>query len=135
MAAAERRAVIIVESLVHEPGCRPFDEVVDRMAEQLRRHGFVAERFFDLDRELLARTGAQLRPYRVLLVFNPAVTHRILRCDPAAADRAVVLVTVRDTGDGIVVGASDPAQPVPPHLAAAVRDLNELLRTALSAAG
>ncbi|MDY7090091.1 MAG: hypothetical protein SYR96_33985 [Actinomycetota bacterium] len=111
----------------------PFDDVARRIEAGLRRHGFVVAPALDVDRELLVRVGGHLRPYRILLVHCPATTLRILRSDPAAAALAVVLVTVRDTGDGIAVSASEPARPVVDGVRSVGDGLRRRIRAALEA--
>jgi len=110
---------------------RPFVEVAGWVEAALCRHGFVVAAAFDLDRDQLAHTGAYLRPYRILLVHNPATTQRILRRDPSAADRAVVVVTVRDTGDGVAVSVPEPSRLAATGLGPVVDGLRGRIREAM----
>lgn len=118
---------------------RPFHTVARDVEGALRRHGFVPARSLDLDRQLLARIGGHLRPYRVLVVFCPATTRKILRDDPSAAVRSIVLVTVRDTGNGVEVDLPEPGDVPPAPVREIVADLHRRLgdavREAVQAAG
>jgi len=111
---------------------RPFDEVVRETEQTLHRHGFVPAATLDLQRELLEGAGAHLRPYVILAVVSLATTLRMLRRDPAAADRAVLLVTIRDTGDGVALSLSPPSGANSPDFGPVIADLRRRLMAALA---
>jgi uncharacterized protein (DUF302 family) len=89
---------------------KAFPEVVASITAALYRHGFVEVASVDLRAELSRRLGAHVPAHLVLLAINPAMTVRILRDDPDAADTAIVAVTVRETDGVVVVEVPDPGR-------------------------
>jgi len=117
--------------VVGAPECESFESSVAAVVSTLRMHGLVVSEPLDVQAELRERVGAYLVPYVVFCVFNPAITHRVLRCDPTAGARTVVLLVIRSAPHGIVVEVPDLSRPCDPATCEDVRQLRQRMLTAL----
>jgi uncharacterized protein (DUF302 family) len=123
-----------------DPLAFPFASVVAATESALRLYGFVLPAPLDLQRELRDRAGAYIGPYLVLIAFDPATTHQVLRRAPAAAAGTIMQVVIRGTSDGVIVEVPHPARATEPIVQDAVRGLRKRLaavidRLAATAAG
>ena len=88
-------------------GPAPAESVAGAVRLALAGHGFVVAAQFDVQQELLEHVGAHLAPYVVLFAFNPAATHRVARCRPAAVATRIFPVVIRYSDDGMIVEVPD----------------------------
>ncbi len=120
-----------------------FDEVVDRVTEELKKEGFGVLSDIDVQATLKAKLGIDRAPYRILGACNPPYAHQALEKEPDIGLLLPCNVVVRQDGDGsVTVAFMDPAsvlglvqRPELEDLGAQVRAKLVRVRDALAAGG
>ncbi|MGA7374105.1 MAG: DUF302 domain-containing protein [Methyloceanibacter sp.] len=87
----------------------PFDQVVSRVTEVLKREGFGLLTDIDVSATLKAKLGEDFRPYKILGACNPQLAHRALQLEDKIGTMLPCNVIVQQHADGAVeVSAVDP---------------------------
>lgn len=108
----------------------PFEKVVSRVEDALKKEGFGIITEIDVKETLKKKLGVDFRKYRVLGACNPAYAHRALQMEDKIGTMLPCNVIVQESGGSTVeVSAIDPVasmQAVPnealKELAVQVRD-------------
>jgi len=85
-----------------------FATAVDTVRSALAEQGFGVLTEIDVQRTLHDKIGAEMEPYLILGVCNPALAHRALDVDRSIGLMLPCTVVVRAGDDGVVVEVQDP---------------------------
>jgi uncharacterized protein (DUF302 family) len=114
-----------------------YDDVLARIPEVLKAHGFGVLTRIDVQQTLKEKLGVAFRRYQILGACNPRYAHRVLSAEPAAGALLPCSVAVwEEDGGRVTVNAVDPMQTVAatdPALAPFAAEVREALARALDA--
>ena len=87
----------------------PFDEVIDRVVEELKKEGFGVLTDIDVKATLKKKLDVDFRRYRILGACNPPFAHAALMAEDKIGTMLPCSVIVQETPEGAVeVSAIDP---------------------------
>jgi len=87
----------------------PFDEVIDRVVEELKKEGFGVLTDIDVKATLKKKLDVDFRNYRILGACNPPSAHAALMAEDKIGTMLPCNVIVQETSGGAVeVAAIDP---------------------------
>ncbi len=113
-----------------------FDEALQRTKEVLARHGFGVQAEIQISATLKAKLGVDIPREVILGVCNPGLAYKAIQAEPEITVLLPCNVTVRETPEGVLIGAADPRKLIEvagnPHLKDVALQAEKLLMEALS---
>lgn len=85
-----------------------FQEVVDKVSEELKSEGFGVLTEIDVKETLKKKIDVDFRNYRILGACNPQFAHKALSAEPNIGVFLPCNVIVQDSEGGVEVSAVDP---------------------------
>jgi uncharacterized protein (DUF302 family) len=86
-----------------------FDTVLEKLAEQLKEHGFGIMTEIDVKATLKKKIDVDFRPYKILGACNPVLAHKVLSAEAHIGVFLPCNVVVQENENGdIEVSAVDP---------------------------
>ena len=115
---------------------KPFNEVVAKVTENLKRQGFGIITSIDMKATLKEKLNIDFREYKILGACNPQFAHKALIAEPQIGVMLPCNVVVQQQNDGIVtVSAVNPMETMDrtlsPELKGVATEVSNRLRTAV----
>lgn len=85
-----------------------FAEVIARVKETFKKHGFGTLSEIDVRATLLEKTGEEIEPYTILGMCNPQLASRALKAEHEIGLLLPCNVLVHECGGAVQVSAQDP---------------------------
>ena len=85
-----------------------FEEVVNRVKEELKKEGFGVLADMDVKKTLKEKLGVDFRNYRILGACNPTFSHQAFTAEDKIGTMLPCNVIVQEKGDIVEVTAVDP---------------------------
>jgi uncharacterized protein (DUF302 family) len=86
----------------------PFDEVIARMTEELKKEGFGVLTEIDVKETLKKKLNADFRRYKILGACNPPFAYQALQNEEHIGLMLPCNVVVQEKDDGVEVATIDP---------------------------
>ncbi len=103
---------------------KPFDEVVSKITESLKRQGFGIITSIDMKQTLKEKINVDFRDYKILGACNPQFAHKALTLEPHIGVMLPCNVVVQQRENGPVeVSAINPMETMDKTLSADMKEL------------